>query len=222
MLKSRNKPKYYCQADYEYWKERNKNKVIVPKTVLIKRPVYQSSLRISKLPWLWQVDKRETTFDWHHWEENVVPQQYSGASFKRGEWGDQAIDWCSSYGLTSWYIGHSCKTVTTVDTNDLLRKITRHNLRKLGTEFYEQKFIDVDCDKYTVVDAVKQIDWSIYDTIRIGSLSYSTIYDTIKDQLKANVKIAIYKPRADFVQKMHDENYELVLNPKGVDYFSRG
>ena len=70
------------------------------------------------------------------------------------------------YGLTSWYIGHSVKSVTTVDTNDLLRKLAKHNLKKLGTESTNKSPIDVDCDKYTVADAVKQIDWSVYDTIQ--------------------------------------------------------
>ena len=67
----------------------------VARTVLIKRPLYQSSLRVSPPSWLWQVDKRETRSNWKDWEENTVPQQYSGASFKRGDWGKTAIDWCS-------------------------------------------------------------------------------------------------------------------------------
>jgi len=117
-------------------------------------------------------------------------------------------------------MGHSIDEVTTVETNDLLRKLAKHNLNRLGTEFYKQKFIDVDCDKYTVVDAVKQIDWSIYDTIRIGSLSYSRIYDTIKDQL-GDCKIVIYKPHLDFVEKMNKDNWVFVENPKGVDYFAK-
>lgn len=221
MTQTRNRPSYYCEADYEYWRERNKNKVIYPKTVLIKRPVYQSSLRIHQIPWLWQVDKRETSINWKDWEENAVPQQYSGASFKRGDWGETAIDWCSSYGLTSWYMGHSIKSVTTVETNDLLRKLAKHNLKKLGTEFYEQKFLDVDCDKYTVADAVKQIDWSIYDTIRIGSNSYERIYDVIKDQL-SDCRIVVYKPQQDFIHKMEKDGWDWIVNPKGVDYFTKG
>ena len=214
-------PAYYCEADYEYWRERNKNKVIVPRTTLIKRPVYQSSLRISQLPWLWHVDKRETTINWKDWEENCVPQQYSGASFRRGNWGKHAIDWCSCYGLTSWYIGHSVESVTTVDTNDLLRKLAKHNLKKLGTEFYEQKFIDVDCNKYTVADAVKQIDWSVYDTIRLGSNSYEIIYDTVGEQFKEDCRIVIYKPQGDFIHKMYAQGYSWIVNPKGVDYFTK-
>ncbi len=221
MKQTRERKSYYCEADYEYWRERNKNKIIYPKTVLIKRPVYQSSLRVSQLPWLWNIDRRETSINYQDWEENTVPQQYSGASFRRGSWGDTAIDWCSCYGLTSWYMGHSIKSVTTVETNDLLRKLTKHNLKKLGTEFYEQKFLDVDCDKYTVADAVKQIDWSIYDTIRIGSNSYERIYDAIKDQL-SDCKIVIYKPQHDFIHKMEKDGWDWIVNPKGVDYFTKG
>ena len=220
MTQTRNRTSYYCEADMEYWRERNKNKVIYPKTVLIKRPVYQNSLRITQIPWLWNIDRRETSINLKDWEENIVPQQYSGAAFKRGDWGETAIDWCSSYGLTSWYMGHSVKSVTTVETNDLLRKLTKHNLKKLGTEFYEQKFLDIDCDKYTVVDAVKQIDWSVYDTIRIGSTSYERIYDTIKDQL-SECKIVIYKPQLDFIHKMEKDGWQWNVNPKGVDYFAK-
>jgi lysozyme family protein len=214
-------PAYHCEADYEYWRERKKTFKPVARTVLIKRPVYQSSQVQRDLPWLWHIERRETSISLKDWEENSVPMQYSGATFKRGNWGKHAIDWCSAYGLTSWYIGHSVDTVTTVDTNDLLRKLTKINLKKLGTEFYEQKFLDTDCDKYTVVDAVKQIDWSIYDTIRLGSNSYEKIYDTVGEQFKDDCKIVVYKPQHDFIHKLYKDGWLWIENSKGVDYFAK-
>lgn len=217
---TRNRTSYYCQADYEYWAERNKNYKPIPRIVLIKRPVYQNSLRIHQIPWLWNIERRETSINLKDWEQNIVPQQYSGAAFKRGDWGETAIDWCSSYGLTSWYMGHSVKSVTTVETNDLLRKITKTNLKRLGTEFYEQKFLDIDCTKHTLIQAIKEIDWSVYDTIRFGSNSYSIIYDHIKDQL-SDCKIIVYKPSLDFIQKLENDGYTFRENPKGVDYFAK-
>lgn len=219
----RNTTPYYCQGDYEYWQERKRTYVPTPKMVLVKRPVYQSSKISEDLPWLWQIDKRETSIDLADWEMNTVPQQYCGAGLRRGDyWGGHYLDWCSAYGLTSWYAGHNHTTVTTVETNEVMRKIARANLKRLGTEFYEQKFLDIDCTKYTLIQAIKQIDWSVYDAIRIGSDSYNIIYDHIKDKLKAGCKIIVYKPSLDFKEKLEKGEFEFIENPKGVDYFAKG
>lgn len=218
---TRNRGSYYCQADYEYWAERNKTYKPTPKLVMVKRPVYQSHLRQYDIPWLWNIDRRETSIDINDWEMNIVPMSYCGASLKRGKWGENFLDWCSCFGLTSWYAGHSFKTVTTVETNDVIRKITRANLKRLKTEFYEQKFLDIDCTKYNLIDGIKQVNWSDYDTIRLGSDSYSIIYDNIKHQL-SNCKLIIYKPSLDFIQKMENDGWSLIENPKGVDYFAKG
>jgi len=211
----------YCQADIEYWSERQKTYVPTPKVVLVKRAVYQSSIIQRDLPWLWQVDKRETSIDINDWEMNTVPMQYCGAGLRRGEyWSGNFLDWCSCYGLTSWYAGHSHSSVTTVETNNVLKKITKANLKRLGTEFYEQKFIDLNCTKYNLIYAIQQIDWSAYDTIRIGSDSYSTIYDAVKNQLH-NCKLIIYKPSLQFKNKLESDGWTFTENPKGVDYFTK-
>jgi len=220
MTQTRNRTPYYCEGDYEYWQERKRTYVPTPKMVLVKRPVYQSSLIQSDIPWLWQVDRRETSVDINDWEMNVVPSQYSGASMKRGKWGTHFLDWCSANGLTSWYAGHSHDTVTTVETNDVIRKITRANLKRLKTDFYEQKFLDIDCTKHTLIQAIKKVNWGSYDTIRLGSDSYSIIYDHIKDQL-SDCKIIVYKPSLDFIQKLENDGYTFRENPKGVDYFAK-
>jgi hypothetical protein len=218
----RNTTPYHCQGDYEYWQERKRTYVPTPKTVLALRPVYTSSVKNEDIPWLWQVDKRETSIDITDWEMNTVPQQYCGAGMRRGDyWGGDFLDWCSAYGLTSWYAGHSHKTVTTVETNSVLRKITRANLKRLKTEFYEQKFLDIDCTKYTLIQAIKQIDWSVYDTIRLGSGSYSVIYDHIKHTIKDDCKIIVYKPSLDFIEKLKQDDRRFIENLKSVDYFAK-
>lgn len=217
---TRNRSSYYCQADYEYWAERNKTYKPTPKLVMVKRPVYQSSIMQKDIPWLWQIDRRETSIDINDWEINSVPIQYCGASLKRGQWGNHMLDWCSAFGLTSWYAGHSHKIVTTVETNNFVRKLTKANLKRLGTDFYEQKFIDLNCTKYNLTYAVQQIKWSAYDTIRLGSDSYNIIYDLVKNQLH-NCKLIIYKPSLEFINKLENDGWTLSENPKGVDYFTK-
>ena len=220
---TRNRQPYFCEADYEYWQKRKAEYKPVPRLVLTRRSVYVSSVKSEDLPLLWQIDRRETSIDLDEWEMNTVPQQYCGAGMRRGDyWGGHFLDWCSAFGLTSWYAGHSHKTVTTVDTNAVIRKLTRANLKKLGTEFYEQKFLDIDCTKYTLIQAIKKIDWGMYDTIRIGSASYNVIYDHIKNSIKDDCKIIVYKPSLDFIKKLKQDNRQFIENLKGIDYFAKG
>jgi len=217
----RNSSPYYCQADYEYWQERKKSYVPTPKLVIVRRPVYQSSVLQKDMPWLWAIDRRETSINLKDWEMNVVPSQYAGAAFKRNPKGHHALDWCSCFGLSSWYMGHGHDIVTTVDTNKHIRKLTKANLKALGTNFYDQQFIDINCDKYTLLNVIDSIDWGIYDTIRIGSDSYMRIFDAINNQVKSGCNIVIYKPTIEFQAKLEAMNYEVCMNPKGVDYFTK-
>ena len=218
--KKRNRTQYICQADFEYWAERNKTYTPTPKLVISKRPVYTNNYIQKHLPWIWNIDRRETTIPIDHWEINNVPPQFSGASMKKSLKGHHALDYCSALGLTSWYLGHGFNKVTTLEPTPEIRRLVKHNINALGTSFYEQDFMDIDCDKYNVKDAVKQIDWTVYDAIRIGSTSYSIIYDAIKDQL-SNSKIIIHKPSMDFITKLHKDGYELHQPARGVDYFAR-
>ena len=220
LQQKRNRPGYHCQADFEYWAQRNKNFKPIPKLTVVRRPVYVNNYVQKNLPWIWNIDRRETTIDIDGWELNNVPLQYSGASMKKFFTGSHALDYCSAGGLTSWYLGFGHDTVTTIEPTPQIRTLVKHNINALGTSFYKQKFIDIDCNKYNVIDAVKQIDWTVYDTIRLGSSSYDVIYDAIKHQL-VNSKIVIYKPTMDFIAKATNDGFEHLQNTRCVDYFMK-
>ena len=219
--KTRNKLKYHCQADFEYWSIRNKTYKPTPKLCIAKRPVYVNNYVQRHLPWIWNIDRRETTVDISHWEINTVPIQYSGASMKKKITGHHALDYCSSMGLSSWYLGFGHDKVTTIEPQTEIRTLVKHNINALGTSFYENDFIDIDCDKYNVIETVKKIDWTLYDTIRLGSSSYSVIYDAIKHQLD-NSKIVIYKPTHDFITKLSKDGFNFYQPERSVDYFAKG
>ena len=219
MTQTRNRTSYHCQADYEYWAERNKTFVPVKRLTFVKKPVYCNNVR-SDLPWLWSIDRRETTMDIKDWEKTEVPQNQSGATMKRLI-GNHAIDWCSTFGLSSYLLGHGHETVTTVEPTLDIRKLVKVNLKRLKTNFYEQKFIDIDCTKDTLLDVVKQIDWSIYDTIRLGSSAYNEIYDAIYKNISKCETLVVPTASEYFVKRMDNDGFEYLTNPKGVDYFAR-
>jgi len=211
---------YECDADREYWLERKRTFVPVKRLMCVKRPVYCNSLKMDDLPWLWQIDKRETSIDISDWEKTETPQNQSGATMKRLK-GNHAIDYCSTYGLSSWYLGHGHKTVTTVEPTLDIRRLAKANLKRLKTNFYEQKFIDIDCTKNTLMNIIKNIKWSIYDTIRLGSPAFNEMYDAIKKDISKCETLIVPTTNDYFIDKMNNDGFDYLTNPKGVDYFVR-
>ena len=82
---------YFCDADREYWQDRKNNYVPVKKVVVVRKPLYLNNVRFEPLPWAWQLDKRETTYDTSDWEMTCDMIAQTPATLKRLK-GDHAID----------------------------------------------------------------------------------------------------------------------------------
>lgn len=186
---------YLCEADKEWHQARAESYIPYDRFCLVYKPIYIGNKRQDDMPQLWQPHWSTTTIDYKQWEYSCVELWRTYMTLQKIK-GSHAIDWCSTYGLSSWMLGHGHDTVTTLECNEYIMHTAKRNLKLLKQDFYEQRFIEIDCDKHTAVARAVEQDWTPYDTIRLGSSNYKDIYRAIRPQLD-NCRLlttAVYDP----------------------------
>jgi len=217
---SRQRGAFYCEADIEYWRERKATYVPVKRLVLVKKPLYFNNIK-QDTPWIWQVDRRETNIDISDWEMSNIAVTQTGSSLRKGPRGTHCLDWCSTAGISSWLLGHSHETVTTVECRKELKTIAQTNLNKFKTDFYKQQFIELNCNIHDAHEVAKAIEWNKYDTIRLGSSSCERIYEAIRLKITRAKVIYCYNPGPRFIQTMTQDGWAYMQNLKASDYFAK-
>lgn len=215
---------YYCDADKEYWRERKANYVPKKKVTLVKKPLFINGRSFEALNHVWQFDFRETTFDMSDWEMTNDHIMQTPASLKRIV-GDHAIDWCSTAGISSWLFLKHHQTVTTVECQDVCMTLAKSNINAMikngNSDSNRHKFIELQCNTHKAHNEATKIDWSVYDTVRLGSKSAERIYDTIKSQLTRCKILIVTSAGEGFKQQLITDGFSIVENAKGVDYFTK-
>lgn len=200
---------YSCEADREWHQARAESYTPVDRFCIVRKPVYLGNKRLDDMPHLWQPHYSSSTIDYSNWEKSCVELWRTYATIKKQP-GSHAIDWCSTNGLSSWFLGHGHQSVTTIECNDYMMHTAKMNLKILKTDFYEQQFIEIDCNKLTAVASAVETDWTPYDTVRIGSSNYRDIYRAIRPQLDncKRIMTAVYDP--EFGDELMMDDWQLV------------
>ena len=215
---------YTCDADREYWQERRRTYVPKKKVTVVKKPLFLHGRRFASLDNVWQFDFRETTHDISEWEMTNEHIMDTKGSLKRIQ-GVHAIDWCSNAGISSYLFLKHHETVTTVECQDICMTLAKTNINSMikngESDSNKHKFIELQCNMHKAHNEATKIDWSVYDTVRLGSASAERIYDTIKSQLTHCKTLIPGKIGTGFKQQLIADGFTLVENLKAVDYFTK-
>jgi len=65
------------------------------------------------------------------------------------------------------------------------------------------------------------IDWSVYDTVRLGSSSAPRIYNAIRSQLKDCKLLFVNHPSDSFIEQLVQDGFKHITNLKAADYFAK-
>ena len=214
---------YYCEADKEYWADRKANFVLRKKLTLIKKPLYFNNVRDTLYPNVWQVDRRETTIDISDWEMSNIVVNMTGATLRRHE-GTHAIDWCSTQGISSHLMADKHETVMTVECNSECMTMARTNIKNVAQiqkNGHKHSFKELPCNIHTAHIEAMAIDWSVYDTVRLGSSSAPRIYNAIRSQLKECKLLFVNYPSDSFIKQLQEDGFKHITNLKAQDYFAK-
>tara|TARA_R110002124_G_scaffold57639_2_gene161176 strand:- start:36 stop:743 length:708 start_codon:yes stop_codon:yes gene_type:complete len=214
---------YYCEADKEYWQERNKNYVARKKVVLVKKTTYFNNVKEALYPSTWQFDKRETTHDTSEWEMSNIMLNVTGSSLRKHS-GTHAIDWCSTHGVSSHLLAYNHETVMTVECNPECMTMAKTNIKNLNVvnkDVDKHSFKELQCDIHNAHIVANTIDWSVYDTVRLGSSSAPRIYNAIKSQLTNCKLLFVSNCSISFQQTLIADGFKHHTNLKAHDYFAK-
>jgi hypothetical protein len=215
---------YYCDADREYWKQRKETFVLPKKVVLVKKPTYLSHQSQADIGNVWQFDMRETTADRSEWEYSCITPAQTGASLKRIR-GEHALDWCSTVGISSYMLLNNHTRVTTIECRPETATLARTNLKAIfkqnNIDSNRHTLVELQCNVHTSHIKAMNIDWTVYDTVRLGSNSAENIYMSIRSQLTNCKQVIVPSLTVNLKAQLLSDGYKFIENFKAADYFAK-
>ena len=199
-------PAHYCDADIDYWKK-IKARPQTP-SVVLRRMTCQ--LDDSKM---WVVDGRQTT---RGHTANWLFMPVLGARFNISHArlpGNNALDICSSYGLSARVFLDTHQHVTIIEPQELIADATAANIKQWG--LLDQ--VEIWCTR----------DWSAvnyadYNTIRFGVKELENVFHHYCDRITTVDNIVFdFKPNIITEELLHDQGYVKPLAYSGCHMFSR-